>query len=107
MGTVRRYLGVAQPGNSRRSTRNRFPSRVLKRLVDPTVAAVPIAVGLLWLLRSHGLIANLHVWVLFLLVGGCSILAAVANEVWPVDLSGWRLYMRVGIELTGITVRCV
>jgi len=104
MGTVRRYLGVAQPGNSRRSTRNRFPSRVLKRLVDPTVAAVPIAVGLLWLLRSHGLIANLHVWVLFLLVGGCSILAAVANEVWPVDLSGWRLYMRVGIELTGITV---
>jgi diguanylate cyclase (GGDEF)-like protein/PAS domain S-box-containing protein len=77
---------------------------VLKRLVDPTVVAVPIAVGLLWLLRAHQLIADLPVWALFLLVGGSSVLAAVANEAWPENLVGWRLYARVGIELTGITV---
>ena len=28
----------------------------------------------------------------------------VANEAWPDRPSGWRLYMRVGIELTGIAV---
>jgi len=73
-------------------------------MVDPTVVAVPIVVAMFWLLRAHGLIANLPIWALFLLVGGCSLLSAVANEAWPADLSGWRLYLRVGIELTGITI---
>jgi diguanylate cyclase (GGDEF)-like protein/PAS domain S-box-containing protein len=81
-----------------------FPRRVLGRLVDPTVLAVPVVVALFWLLRSHHLIANLPLWALVLLVGGSSVLAAVANELWPEDPSGWRLYMRIGIELTGITV---
>jgi diguanylate cyclase (GGDEF)-like protein/PAS domain S-box-containing protein len=77
---------------------------VLSRLADPTVVAVPIAVLLLWLLRSHHLIANVPLWGLVLLLGGASVLAAVSNEVWPENLTGWRLYMRVGIELSAITV---
>jgi diguanylate cyclase (GGDEF)-like protein/PAS domain S-box-containing protein len=66
--------------------------------------AVPAAVGLLWVLRSHQLIADVPLWGLVALVGGSSVLAAVANEAWPENLSGWRLYMRVGVELTGITI---
>ena len=73
-------------------------------MVDPTIIAVPIAVVLLWVLRSHHLIADLPIWVLVVLVAGASILTAVANEAWPENLTGWRLYMRVGAELTGITI---
>lgn len=78
--------------------------RVLHRLVDPTVVAVPVVVALFWLLRTHHLIADLPVWALVLLVGGTSVSSAVANEAWPEDLSGWSLYARVGIELTGISI---
>jgi diguanylate cyclase (GGDEF)-like protein/PAS domain S-box-containing protein len=96
---------VAQGGDiANIQARQRFPARVVKRWIDPTLVAIPIAVGLLWLLRTHHLISNLPVWMLFVLVGGSSILTAVANEAWPENLSGWRLYMRVGIELTGITI---
>jgi diguanylate cyclase (GGDEF)-like protein/PAS domain S-box-containing protein len=77
---------------------------VLGRLVDPTVLAVPVVVAMFWLLRSRHLIANVPLWALALLVGGSSVLAAVANELWPEDPAGWRLYMRIGVELTGITV---
>ena len=73
-------------------------------MVDPTVVAVPIVVGMFWLLRSHGLIANLPLWALALLVGSASLLSAVANEAWPADLSGLQTYFRVGTELTGITI---
>ena len=81
-----------------------FPARVLRTWVDPTLVAIPVAVALLWLCRTHQLIADLPLWALILLVGGASILTAVANEAWPDRPAGWRLYMRVGIELTGITV---
>ncbi len=36
-------------------------------------------------------------------MGGASVLAAVANEAWEQDVGGWRLTMRVGLELTAIT----
>jgi diguanylate cyclase (GGDEF)-like protein/PAS domain S-box-containing protein len=81
-----------------------FPLRVLRTWVDPTLVAIPVAVGLLWLCRTQQLIADLPLGALVLLVGGASILAAVANEAWPDRPTGWRLYMRVGIELTGIAV---
>ena len=81
-----------------------FPLRVLRTWVDPTLVAIPVAVGLLWLCRTQQLIADLPLWALVLLVGGASILTAVANEAWPDRPTGWRLYMRVGIELTGIAV---
>jgi diguanylate cyclase (GGDEF)-like protein/PAS domain S-box-containing protein len=77
---------------------------VIGHLVDPVIFAVPIVVALFWLLRSHGLIVDVPVWVLVLLLVGASVLAAVATEVWPGTPSGWRLYMRVGLELAGISV---
>lgn len=81
-----------------------FALRVLRSWVDPTVVAIPLATGLLWLLRSHHFIADVPVFELFALVGGASVLTAVANEAWLDNPTGWRLYVRVGAELTGITV---
>jgi diguanylate cyclase (GGDEF)-like protein/PAS domain S-box-containing protein len=77
---------------------------VCQRLKDPTVLAVPTVVALLWLLRSRGLIVNLPLWVLVLLLAGSSVLTAAANEMWAEGSVGWRLSMRVGVELAAITV---
>ncbi len=101
-GRCPRVAQVAElPGGVKEKS---FPVRVLRTWVDPTLVAIPIAVALLWVCRTQQLIADLPLWGLVVLVGGASILTAVANEAWPDRPSGWRLYMRVGIELTGIAV---
>ena len=81
-----------------------FATRVLGRLIDPTLVAVPIAVGLLWLLRDDGLISDVPLWTLVLLLAASAFFTALTNELWPDTPAGWRLYLRVTVELTGIAL---
>jgi diguanylate cyclase (GGDEF)-like protein/PAS domain S-box-containing protein len=82
-----------------------FPRRLGRRLLDPTILAVPIVVVVFSLFRSKHLIADLPIWGIALLVGGCYLLTVLEPALWPgPTVTGWRLQFRVGTVLAAITI---
>jgi diguanylate cyclase (GGDEF)-like protein/PAS domain S-box-containing protein len=82
-----------------------FLRRLGRRLLDPTVVAVPIVVVVFFLFRSWRLIADLPLWSIALLVGGCYFLTVLEAVLWPqAVITGWRLQFRVGTVLAAITI---
>ncbi|HXQ62396.1 MAG TPA: EAL domain-containing protein [Acidimicrobiales bacterium] len=82
-----------------------FLARLGRRLLDPTILSVPIVVLVFSLFRSKHLIADLPVWVIALLVGGCYLLTVLEASLRPQSvITGWRLKFRVGTVLGAITI---
>ncbi|HXW33987.1 MAG TPA: EAL domain-containing protein [Acidimicrobiales bacterium] len=77
----------------------RFLRRLCRRVLDPTLIAVPI-VGLAFIqLRHHHLIADVPLWLLVCLLGGGYLLSALATALCPIGVEGWRLTVRVAVEM--------
>jgi PAS domain-containing protein len=82
-----------------------FPRRLGRRLLDPTALSVPIVVVVFSLFRSRHLIADLPIWVIAVLVGGCYLLTVFEASLRPqAVITGWRLQFRVGTVLAAITI---
>ncbi len=94
-----------QPGETTLPVVPGFPRRLGRRLLDPTILAVPIVVVVFTLFRSKHFIADLPVGVIALLVGGCYLLTVLEAALWPEpSVAGWRLQFRVGTVLAAITI---
>ncbi len=71
----------------------------------PPSSSVPIVVVVFSLFRSKHLIADLPIWAIALLVGGCYLLTVLEAALWPeAAMTGWRLQFRVGTVLAAITI---
>ena len=82
-----------------------FPRRLGRRLLDPTALSVPIVVVVFSLFRSRHLIADLPIWVIAVLVGGCYLLTVFEASLRPqAVITRWRLQFRVGTVLAAITI---
>jgi len=81
-----------------------YGARLRARMLDPANLAVPPVVGIFCLIRSWGLIADIPYWVIVALM----LFAFVANTMnaalWTKATTGWRLSVRVSIEMAVIAV---
>ena len=64
---------------------------------------VLVCIVLFWLAGRAGLTAGTPVWILTLLVGATYLGSTVAHTMIPAPADGARLWLRVGVEMTGIT----
>jgi diguanylate cyclase (GGDEF)-like protein/PAS domain S-box-containing protein len=69
----------------------------------PTSAWVLACVVLVWLAGRAGVIADTPLWILALLVGATSVASRVAHALVPAPARGAQLWLRIGVEITGIT----
>jgi diguanylate cyclase (GGDEF)-like protein/PAS domain S-box-containing protein len=81
-----------------------FGARLRSRLADPANLAVPPVIAIFCLIRSWNLIADIPYWTIASLV----VFALVANSVnvalCPNGIGGWRLDVRVAVEMAVIAV---
>ncbi|MGH9018526.1 MAG: hypothetical protein ACRDY1_12320, partial [Acidimicrobiales bacterium] len=79
---------------------------VRRRLLDPTSLFVPVVVVVFSVFRSHHLIANLPLWAIVALVGGCYLFTVLESTLWADrdEITGWRLHARVASGLAVISV---
>jgi len=79
--------------------------RAVRRLFDPTIAAVPIVVVAFALLRSAHLVADLPVWGLAVLVSGAYLISGSVASLWPQKtITGWQMHVCVATQIGVITV---
>lgn len=81
-----------------------FGARLKARLADPANLAVPPVVGLFCLIRSWGLIADIPYWAIVGLLAFALIVNSLNAALWAAATSGWRLALRVGVEMAVIAV---
>lgn len=82
-----------------------FSTRLSRRLVDPTMVAVPVVIVAFVILRSHHLIADLPVWAIVVLLVGAYVLSATATALWPPGATDWRVGLSMATEL--VVIGCV
>ncbi len=89
---------VPSPGGTR------FGARLRSRLADRANLAVPPVIGLFCLIRSWGLIADIPYWTVAALVLFALVVNSVNAALWTDGTTGWRLHVRVAIEMAVIGV---
>ena len=82
----------------------RFGVRLRARLADPANLAVPPVIGVFCLIRSWGLIADIPYWVIAALVLFALVVNSVNTALWVDSSQGWRLEVRVAVEMAVISV---
>ncbi|HLM97101.1 MAG TPA: PAS domain-containing protein, partial [Acidimicrobiales bacterium] len=81
-----------------------FRARLKTRLADRANLAVPPVIGLFCLIRSWHLIADIPYWVIAALVLFALVVNSVNAALWPEHTTGWRLEVRVAVEMAVIAV---
>jgi len=81
-----------------------FRARLESRLADRANLAVPPVIGLFCLIRSWDLIADIPYWVIAALVLFALVVNSVNTALWPEHTTGWRLEVRVAVEMAVIAV---
>src|SRR5260370_15623966 len=76
-----------------------FWERLRARLRGPSELAVILVAPALWLGTRSGLVAPVSLGVLLTLLVGAQLTTGVAYALWADASSGWRLYVRVGVQL--------
>ncbi len=76
-----------------------FRARAWSRLTDPQVLAVVVVAPVLWGARELGLIAAVPVWFIVGLLIAAWVVSALVTAAWPGVVTGWRLWIRVGVQL--------
>ncbi len=79
-------------------------SRVIGRLSDPANLSVPPVIALLCLIRSWNLIADIPYWVVAILVLSAPVATSVSAALLPDNPTGWRLDVRVAVEMAAIAL---
>ena len=79
-----------------------FARRLARRIVDPTLLAVPVAAIAFFALRGHHLIAGLSDAAIVGLLGGGYVMSAVVTALCPPGEGGTKLYLRVSGEMVVI-----
>ncbi|MGZ4804146.1 MAG: EAL domain-containing protein [Acidimicrobiia bacterium] len=77
----------------------RFRARVWSRLADPAGLAVLVVAPVFWAARELGFVAAVPVWFLVGLLVVAWLLSSIATVMWPDIMFGWRLWVRVGVQL--------
>jgi hypothetical protein len=77
-----------------------FRGRLWARLTGPSQLAVLLAAPALWAGTRLGLVASISAWLLLVLLFGAQLATAVVYALWADATSGWRLFLRVGVQLT-------
>jgi len=80
-----------------------FAARLREEVRHPIHLAPLAVVPVLWLARDAGLIADVSVWVILGLLAVAHGLSTMAQAAWPHETLGWRLFLRVGVEMGTIT----
>ncbi|MGD0379156.1 MAG: EAL domain-containing protein [Acidimicrobiales bacterium] len=81
-----------------------FALRLRARLADPANLAVPAVIALFCLVRSSDLIADIPYWVIAILLISALVVNSVNVALCGDDASGWRLDLRVAVEMAVIAV---
>src|SRR5713226_2103375 len=76
-----------------------FRERLRARLIGPSQLAVIVVAPALWLGIRSGLVAPVSLGLLLALLGGAQLTTSLAYALWAEAGSGWRLYLRVGVQL--------
>ncbi len=79
-----------------------FETRLRARLADPANLAVPLVIGLFCLIRSWNLIADIPYWVIAVLMVTALVVNSVNVALWGDCTNGWRLQVRVAVEMAVI-----
>jgi diguanylate cyclase (GGDEF)-like protein/PAS domain S-box-containing protein len=77
-------------------------ARLVREVINPTQAAVPVALAAYWLLHRGGYIAPVPFAALAAIVVAGQVASTAAHVAFPRELGGWRLGVRVGTELGAI-----
>jgi diguanylate cyclase (GGDEF)-like protein/PAS domain S-box-containing protein len=93
-----------QGGSTSRHANAGFGARVRSRLADPANLAVPPVIAIFCLIRSWGLIANVPYWVIVALVLFAFVVNSINAAMWAQATEGWRLSLRVGMEMAVIAI---
>jgi len=81
-----------------------FGARLKTRLADPANLAVPPVIGIFCLIRSWDLIADIPYWVIAALLVSALVVNSVTVALVGDGASGWRLHVRVAVEMTVIAL---
>src|SRR5438128_2648405 len=80
----------------------RFGARLRARLTERHQLAVVIVAPEFWLASRAGLLADISIWLILGLLAGAQLATAIVYALWADVRSGWRLFIRVGVELSVI-----
>jgi len=78
--------------------------RLRKWFADPVNLAVPPVIVSFCVIRSWGLIADLPYWSIAVLVLGATVVNLVNSAFWVPGSGGWRLHVRVAVQMAVIAV---
>lgn len=81
-----------------------FGARLWARLIDPINLAVPPVIGIFCLIRSWHLIADIPYWLIAVLMVSALVVNSLSVALWGDGVTGWRLHIRVAIEMVVIAV---
>jgi diguanylate cyclase (GGDEF)-like protein/PAS domain S-box-containing protein len=75
-----------------------FGARLRARMSGHMLALTLFMAPAFWIGTQVGVVADVSVWVLVGLLFTAQLLTGIAYALWPGDQSGWRLFVRVGIQ---------
>lgn len=81
-----------------------FGERLWTRLKDPANLAVPPVIAIFCLIRSWDLIADIPYWVIVVLMVIAFVVNSINAALWVDPTEGWRLTIRVGVEMAVIAL---
>jgi len=81
-----------------------FGTRLWTRVRDPANLAVPPVIAIFCIIRSWGLIADIPYWVIVALVLFAFVVNSLNAALWVDATAGWRLTVRVGVEMAVIAL---
>jgi diguanylate cyclase (GGDEF)-like protein/PAS domain S-box-containing protein len=76
----------------------RFGARLRARLSGHLQVLTLLVAPVFWLGTQIGMVADVSVWALLGVLFAAQWLTAIAYALWPGHQSGWRLFVRVGIQ---------
>ncbi|HSO96513.1 MAG TPA: EAL domain-containing protein [Acidimicrobiia bacterium] len=79
-----------------------FWPRLRSRLLGPSQLAMLVVAPSLWVGRSLGLVAPISIWWLLAILAVAQAVTALAYALWADARAGWRLFVRVGAQLSVI-----
>jgi diguanylate cyclase (GGDEF)-like protein/PAS domain S-box-containing protein len=81
-----------------------FRARAWSRIKDPMGLTVLLIAPVFWVARDLGLIADVPIWFLVGLLVATYLTTSLMTAAMPGAVSGWRLWVRVGVQLGGISL---
>ena len=79
-----------------------FWTRLRARLLGPSQLAVVLVAPALWVGRRLGLVGPVSIWWLLAILIAAQLATALSYALWADARSGWRLFVRVGVQLNVI-----